>query len=109
MVKFDKTFINVMNHTKKMLDIDKLDLNRHIESTMLSNRATPSATLKFYNELLQNTNFILPNRVKLETDQKVFQEAIKRLRRAQKIEIQWMRTRAENEARKYLRMRFERT
>ena len=28
MIKFDKIFVNIMNHVKKLLDIDKTDLNR---------------------------------------------------------------------------------
>ena len=31
MIKFDKVFLSVMNHCKKMLGFGKLDLNRHIE------------------------------------------------------------------------------
>ena len=98
-----------MKHTQKMLDIDHIDLNRHIEKTILSDSATPSATLKFYNELLQNTNFALPNRKLLEIDQKIFKEAVVRLRKAQKVEIQWMRKAAEHESKKYMKMRFAKT
>ena len=28
MIKFDKIFVSIMSHVKKLLDIDKLDLNR---------------------------------------------------------------------------------
>ena len=28
MIKFDKVFVSIMAHVKKLLDIDKLDLNR---------------------------------------------------------------------------------
>ena len=35
MVKFDKTFKVVMEHVRKLLDISLVDLNRHIEKSIL--------------------------------------------------------------------------
>lgn len=52
MVKFDKTFKLVMDHVRRMLKISHRDLNRHIHETMMGDKSEPSATLKFYNELL---------------------------------------------------------
>ena len=63
MVKFDQTFKLVMDHVRKMLDISPHDLNRHINLSIFGNKLKePSVMLKYYNELLQNTNFCLPGR-----------------------------------------------
>ena len=62
MVKFDKTFKMVMDHVRKQLDISPIDLNKHIELSILGPRSEPSPMLKYYNEILQNTNFCLPDR-----------------------------------------------
>ena len=68
MVKFDSTIKMVMDHVRKMLKISHIDLNRHIENTILGKSAEPSPMLKYYNELLRNTNFDLPERHRLEFD-----------------------------------------
>ena len=68
MVKFDKTFKMVMDHCRKMLDISHIDLNKHIRKNILGDLSEPSAVLKYYNELIQNTNFTLPDRAKLDFD-----------------------------------------
>ena len=52
MVKFDKTFKLVMDHVRKQLKISYIDLNKHIEQSILGPRSEPSALLKYYNELL---------------------------------------------------------
>lgn len=52
MIKFDKTFKMVMDHVRKMLDISHIDLNRHIEKSIMGINAEPSPLLKYYNELL---------------------------------------------------------
>ena len=52
MIKFDKTFKMVMDHVRKMLDISHIDLNKHIEKSIMGIQAEPSPLLKYYNELL---------------------------------------------------------
>ena len=52
MIKFDKTFKMVMDHVRKMLNISHIDLNKHIEKSIMGNQAEPSPLLKYYNELL---------------------------------------------------------
>ena len=68
MINFDKTFKMVMEHVRKMLDISHIDLNKHIKNSILGDQSEPSAVLKYYNELIQNTNFTLPDRVRLDFD-----------------------------------------
>ena len=68
MINFDKTFKMVMEHVRKMLDISHIDLNKHIKNSILGDQSEPSAVLKYYNELIQNTNFTLPDRAKLDFD-----------------------------------------
>ena len=106
MVKFDKTFKMVMEHVRKMLDISHVDLNRHIEKSILGDQAEPSAMLKYYNELLQNTNFTLPNRQKLDFDQQVFRKTIDKIVKAHSIELDWVRNVVVHEARSHLEKRF---
>jgi len=61
MVKFDKTIKLVMDHVRRMMKISNQDLTRHIRETILGPQAEPSGLLKYYNEILQNTNFSMPN------------------------------------------------
>ena len=62
MVKFDKTFKLVMDHVRRQFKISHHDLNKHIEDSIMGKQSEPSAVLKYYNELLVNTNFALPER-----------------------------------------------
>ena len=109
MVKFDKTFKLVMDHVRKQLNISHIDLNRHIESSILGINSEPSPMLKYYNELLTNTNFILPEKHKLEIDQKVFRKIINKVVLAHKKELDWVRNLAVHESKKHILKRFEQT
>lgn len=109
MVKFDKTFKMVMDHVRKQLNISHLDLNRHIETSIMGTKSEPSPMLKYYNELLQNTNFILPNKHRLEIDQKVFRKIINKVVLAHKKELDWVRNLAVHESKKHIQKRFEQT
>ena len=46
-----------MDHVRKLMKVSLEDLNRHIQDSIMGEKAEPSALLKFYNELLQDTNF----------------------------------------------------
>ena len=52
MVRFDKTFKMIMDHVRKLLNVNHIDLNRQIENTIFGKHAEPSPLLKYYNELL---------------------------------------------------------
>lgn len=52
MVRFDKTFKMIMEHVRKLLNVNHIDLNRQIENTIFSKHSEPSPLLKYYNELL---------------------------------------------------------
>ena len=70
-----------------MLKISTKDLNKYIDRMILSNDANPSVMLKYYNELLRDTNFRIPAKKTLELDQKLFKKAIVKIRRAHGVEL----------------------
>ena len=107
MVKFDKTFKLIMDHVKKMLNVSHHDLNRHIEQSIFGKNAEPSALLKYYNELLQNTNFCLPDRKRLDLDKQVFRKMINKICRAHKKELDWVRNLAIHETNAHLEKKFK--
>ena len=98
MVKADKVFKEIMEYCKKMLKISHTNLNRHLDRMILSKDAKPSVMLKYYNELLKDTNFRIPAKQQLELDQKLYKKSIEKIKRAHSVELQWVRTRAEREA-----------
>ena len=109
MVKFDKTFKMVMDHVRKQLDISPIDLNKHIEDSILGKQSKPSPLLKYYNELLGSSNFALPPRHRLEFDQKVFRKTIDKVVKAHKKELDWVRNLAVYETKAHLEKRFQQT
>lgn len=109
MVRFDKTFKTIMEHVRKMLDCSHFDLNRHIKATIFSETSDPSPMLKYYNELLQNTNFALPDRHLLEFDREVFRKTINKISRAHKKELEWVRNLAIYETKAHLEKKFGET
>lgn len=70
MVKFDNTMKMLMTHYRKMLDFSLDDLNSHVTKTV--KEAKVSGCLKFYNELLADTNFNMPSKPQLKSDQVAF-------------------------------------
>ena len=109
MVKFDKTFKMVMDHVRKMLKISHRDLSKHIYESIMSPRAEPSVLLKYYNELLQNTNFSLPNKHRLDFDQQVFRKTIDKIVKAHRKELDWVRNVAIHDTKAHLEKRFQET
>jgi len=109
MVKFDKTFRKVMEHTQKLLKTSHRDLERRIQSSILSSQSKPSPMLKYYNELLQNTNFMLPERHRLEVDQLVFRKMIEKICNAHRLELAWVKNMMVHDAKSLLTEKFEYT
>ena len=109
MVKFDKTIKLVMDHVRRMMKISTTDLNRHIRDTITGPNGEPSALLKYYNELLQNTNFAMPNYRRLDFDQQVFRKTINRIVKAHKKEVDWVRNVATHDTKAHLERCFGET
>ena len=109
MVKFDKTFKLVMDHVRRMLKISHGDLSKHIDESLMGKKSEPSALLKYYNELLQNTNFTLPDKHRLDFDQQVFRKTIDKIVKAHKKEVDWVRNVAIHDTKAHLEKRFEET
>ena len=65
-----------MDHCKDMLKISSKNLNRHIDRMIMSQDAKPSVMLKYYNELLSDTNFRIPAKKTLELDQILYRKSI---------------------------------
>ena len=107
MVKFDNTIKLVMDHVRRMLKISDIDLNRHIRDTILNPESEPSVMLKYYNEILGNSNFTLPEKRRLEFDREVFRLAITRILKAHSKEINWVRNVAINDSKSHIEKCFE--
>ena len=88
---FDTTMMKLNEHCRKMLDVNPSDIYKHIERTVFTTQAEPSAMLKYYNDVLANTKFIMPPRIKLEADKELFKKLIMKYRGAQELEVKWVK------------------
>ena len=61
-----------------------------------------SPLLQVYDQLAANTKMTLPSKAMLQQDQKFFQEALIKIRKAHKVELKWVRTESLKVAREYI-------
>ena len=90
MTRFDATFSKVMAYYQRMIDTSNTaDIKKHISLSVTHGQ--PSACLKFYNELIANTNFEMKPRLVLESDAIAFRATIDKLQKAHDVEVQWLK------------------
>jgi hypothetical protein len=77
MVRFDNTFKMVMAHYKKLMAFSFRDLNNHIKKSIFEQN--PSGCLKFYNELINDTNLDIPPKITLKSDVFVFRKTVEKI------------------------------
>jgi len=106
MIAFDITMKKLNEHCKKMLEVNPQDIYKHIERAVFATNVEPSALLKYYNDVLLTTKFVMPPRVKLEADKELFKKLIVKYRGAQKLEVRWVKKQAIEEAKIYIRKQF---
>jgi len=88
---------------KRLKKANLTTLNELIDEFLSSNvKSDISPLLMVYDQVKQNTKLTLPSKALLEQDQKFFKKALTKLRRAQKIEIRWIKAEAMQAAHDYV-------
>jgi hypothetical protein len=106
MLKADKVFNMIHTYCRENLEISHNLLDKHVEE-LINPDSTVSPLLKYFNDLAKYSNFKLPSVAMLEFDQKFFKKYVERLRKAQQVEIKWVRTSVVHETRKTLQEAFD--
>ena len=106
MMKAEKIFNTIHDYCRENLSVSYNLLDKHIEE-LIDPDATVSPLLKYFNDLARHSNFKLPSVAMLEFDQKFFKKYVERLRKAQQVEIKWVRESVVLETRKTLQDAFD--
>ena len=78
-------------------------LNELIDEFLSTEEKTDiSPVLQVYDQLAENTKLTLPCKSILQQDQRFFQEALTKLRKAHKVELRWMKAEGMRCAREYI-------
>ena len=89
--------------TMRLKKANLSQLNELIDEYLsIEEKADISPLLQVYDQLAENTKLTLPCKSILQQDQRFFQEALTKLRKAQKIELRWMKAEGLRCAREYI-------
>jgi hypothetical protein len=102
----EKVFKMIHDYCRENLTVSYNLLDKHIED-LLDPECVVSPLLKYFNDLAKHSNFRLPSLAVLEFDQRYFKKYVDRLRKAQLVEIKWVRAETVREARKTLITAFD--
>jgi hypothetical protein len=96
----------IHDYCRENLTVSYNMLDKHVED-LLDPECVVSPLLKYFNDLARYSNFRLPSLAVLEFDQQYFKKYVERLRKAQKVEIKWVRAETVRESRKTLITAFD--
>lgn len=102
----EKVFKMIHDYCRENLTVSYNMLDKHVED-LLDPECVVSPLLKYFNDLARYSNFRLPSLAVLEFDQQYFKKYVERLRKAQKVEIKWVRAETVRESRKTLITAFD--